>query len=199
MNTQWQCPLCKAANLVPAPLCRVCRTPWPGIRSRSRAEDDDAPLTANLLESLPAPAALACLAFVLFFWWAPVTRPFSVPNVHSGWSASVRADRHDELRLARRDLLALAEELGRTLDTGAPLSPTWNDRLTSTRQKYQVYGERDRTPKLGAAEVKLHTAVIELASIRYQFSAGQPGVELRERLALVFTVLSEVAEELNNA
>ncbi|MBM4368767.1 MAG: hypothetical protein FJ102_21315 [Deltaproteobacteria bacterium] len=199
MNTQWQCPLCKAANLVPAPLCRVCRTPWPGIRSRSRADDDDSPVATNLLESLPAPAALAFLALVLFFWWEPVTRPFSVPNVHSGWTASVRAERRDELRLARRDLLALAEELERTLSTGTPLPAAWNDNLTSTRQKYQVYGERDRTPKLGVAEVKLHTAVIELASIRYQLSAGQPGVELRERLALVFSVLSEVAEELNNA
>ena len=198
MNTEWQCPLCRAANLVPAPVCRVCRTRWPGIATEVDDEADDAPVATSVFESLPAPGLLAVMAMGLFFWWEPVTRPFAVPNVHSGWTASVRAERRDELRIARRDVAALAGEVGRTLETGAPLAPDWNERLTATRLKHQIYGERERTPKLGVAEVKLHSAVIELASIRYQLSAGENAVNLRERLEIVYTVLTEVTEELNN-
>lgn len=198
MNTEWQCPLCRAANLVPAPVCRVCRTRWPGIGARVDDDGDEAPVATSVFESVPAPALLAVLAVVLFFWWEPVTRPFSVPNVHSGWTASVRAERRDELRVARRDVQALAEEIGRTLESGVPLAPDWNERLTATRLRHQIYGERDRTPKLGVAEVKLHSAVLELASIRYQLSAGENTVHLRERLDVVHTVLAEVTSELNH-
>lgn len=199
MNTEWECPLCRSTNLVPAPLCRVCRTPWPGIRARAEEGLEGEEELPSLLASLPAPMALLLLAVVLFFWWEPVTRPFSVPSEHSGWTASVRAERRDELRVARRELQALATEMNATLNEGKPLAPDWNERLSDCRQRWQIYGEHDRAPNLGAAEVKLYSAVLELASIRFQLSSGTSPAELSQRLESVNTVLEDVGEELNNA
>jgi len=159
-------------------------------------EDDDLP---SLLASLPAPLVLSFLAAVLFFWWEPVTRPLSVPSEHSGWTAAVGTERREELRVARRQLQALAEEMRTTLAEDKPLAPDWNERLSACRQRWQIYGEHDRAPALGAAEVKLHSAVLELASIRFQLSAGTTPSELIQRLDTVNAVLEEVGEELNNA
>ncbi|GDX80157.1 hypothetical protein LBMAG42_19680 [Deltaproteobacteria bacterium] len=199
MNTEWECPLCRSTNLVPAPQCRVCRTRWPGIRARAAEDDEPEDELPSLLGSLPAPMGLVLLAVVLFFWWEPVTRPFSVPSEHSGWTASVHAERRDELRAARRDLEVLAAEMRATLSEQKPLPADWNDRLSDSRQRWQIYGEHDRAPHLGVAEVKLHSAVLELASIRFQLSTGTNLAELNERLDAVYSVLSEAGEELNNA
>jgi hypothetical protein len=136
---------------------------------------------------------------VLFFWWEPVTRPFSVPSQRSGWTTSIRMERHEQLRRARSDLTALAGEMRETLSRGAPLAADWNDRLSSARQHWQLYGEQDRAPDLAAVEVQLHSAVLELASIRFQLSSGVNPLELNERLDIVYTVLAQAGEELNNA
>jgi hypothetical protein len=199
MNTEWECPLCRTTNLVPAPICRVCRTAWPGIRARGGEPEEEEEPIPPLLASIPAPMALCLLALVLFFWWEPVTRPFSVPSQRSGWTTSVRLERHEQLRRARADLLALSGEMRATLDNGVPLPPDWNDRLSSARQHWQIYGEQDRAPSLGAVEVQLNSAVLELASIRFQLTSGVSPLELSERLVTVYTVLTQAGEELNNA
>ncbi len=199
MNTEWECPLCRTTNLVPAPICRVCRTPWPGIRARSDETVEGEEELPSLLSSLPAPMVLTFLALVLLFWWEPVTRPFSVPSQHSGWTTSVRLERHDELRRARADLIELAAEMRATLSGGAPLAPDWNDRLSGCRQGWQIYGETDRAPNLAGVEVRLHSAVLELASIRFQLSSGVSPTELNQRLDAVDAALILAGEELNNA
>lgn len=199
MNTEWQCPLCRASNLVPAPICRVCRTLWTGIRSQATPAEDEAEPTFGVLESLPGPAFLLLLAVTLLVAWPEVAGAFSVPNQHSGWTASVRGERRAELRIARAELEDLANELLESLQGSQTLSPDFNDRLIATRQKWQIYGESERTPQLGAAEVKLHSAVIEIANIRYLVSAGQNPSELLERMTVVLTVLSTVREDLDNA
>ena len=198
MNTEWQCPLCRAANLVPAPICRVCRTPWPGIKGQEVALDEDGPIPFGILESLPGPALLLLLAFTLFVAWPDVAGAFSVPNQHSGWTASIRGERRAELRVARSELEALANELDKTLEGAQPLAPDYNERLIAARQKWQIYGESDRTPQLGGPEVKLHSAVIELANIRFLLTSGQNPSELRERLHVVQSVLVQVGEELSH-
>lgn len=199
MNTEWECPLCRSTNLVPAPVCRVCRTPWPGIRARSDETVDGVEELPSILAALPAPMALLSLALVLYFWWEPVTRPFSVPSQHSGWTTSVRLERRDELRRARNDLVELSDEMRVTLTSGAPLAPDWNERLSSCRQNWQIYGETDRAPSLAGVEVKLHSAVLELASIRFQLTSGVNPTELNQRLDAVYTALTRAGEELNNA
>lgn len=199
MNTEWQCPLCRASNLVPAPVCRVCRTQWPGIKGRELPPEDDTPSSFGMLESLPGPATLLLLAFVLLVAWPEVAGAFSVPNTHSGWTAAVRGERSAELRIARGELETLATEMMLTLDGAQPLPPDFNERLISVRQKWQIYGEGDRTPQFGAAEVKLHSAVIELANIRFLLTSGQNPSELRERLKVVQSVLVEVVGDLSHA
>lgn len=199
MNTDWACPLCRTTNLVPAPLCRVCRTRWPGIRAHTDELGEGEEPGPTYLETLPAPTALLLLAVVLFFWWEPVTRPFSVPSQRSGWTTSVRLERHEQLRRARSELLALSADMRTTLQTGSPLPAQWNDRLSYARQHWQLYGEQDRAPNLAAVEVQLNAAVLELASIRFQLSSGVNPLELNERLDSVYTVLEQAGEELNNA
>lgn len=202
MNTEWACPLCRTTNLVPAPSCRVCRTPCPGTGVDADEEEDVGEGEDHVrafLASLPAPLALLLLAIVLGFWWEPVTRPFSVPSQRSGWTTSIRMERHEQLRRARADLTGLAAEMRETLQSGAPLSTDWNDRLSWARQHWQVYGEQDRAPNLGAAEVHLNSAVLELASIRFLLSSGVSPLELNERLDTVYTALSQAGEELNHA
>lgn len=199
MNTDWQCPLCRTTNLVPAPVCRVCRTRWPGIRSRGEDFAEAEEPAGSLLDALPAPAALLMLAIVMFFWWEPVTRPFSVPSQRSGWTTSVRLERHEQLRRARSELLSLTGEMRQTLEGGTPLPADWNDRLSYARRHWQLYGEKDRAPNLAAVEVQLNSAVLELASVRFQLSSGVSPLELNERLDTVYTVLEQAGEELNNA
>lgn len=199
MRTEWECPLCRTTNLVPAPVCRVCRCPWPGIRARADDWPEDEDDRPSFLQALPAPMALLCLGLVLFFWWEPVTRPFTVPSQHSGWTTSVHVERSDELRRARTVLIGLSDEMRKTLAEGGALTPDWNDRLSSCRQHWQVYGEKDRAPNLASVEVKLHSAVLELASIRFQLSSGVSPSELSQRLESVYAVLSQAGEELNNA
>ena len=85
----------------------------------------------------------------------------------------------------------------KTLTEEYPISTSWTDRLSFSRQRWQIYGERDRAPRLGVAEVKLHAVVLELASIRFQLSAGISRVELAHRLDAVSALLDEVTTELN--
>ena len=199
MNTEWECPLCRTANLVPAPSCRVCRTAWPGIRAGGDGTVEGEGGLPPFLSSVPAPAVLVAIAVMLFLYWEPVTRPFSVPAEHSGWTGSGSGGRRDELRASRHDLSVLVSEMRKTLTEEFPLSDAWNDRLSASRQRWQIYGEHDRAPRLGAAEVKLHAAVLELASIRFQLSTGISRVELAHRLDAVSSLLDAVSTELNGA
>ena len=194
----WRCPCCGALNEVATSACRVCRTPEPGVIAAT-ARPDLFGTVVGMGAALPAPLLLLGLAVAMDLWWQPLTAPFAISTTHSGWSAAAFVDRRQELSTALRELRGLQREIVAASTGTASLEGDWNDRLARVREKWQLYGEADRMPRLGDAEVALCNVVLELASIRYQLAQGADASSIAAHLDSAERQLATAEENLKNA
>lgn len=189
-----RCPLCRCPTEPGALECEVCRAQLTDVDPGPPVEESDRP--RRLFSSMPSPLALLAFALVCLWWWEPITRPFNVPNVHSGWSASATLNRRAELLDATYEITFLVDELGTAARAGKVLDARWGRQLSQVRLRWRLTGST--SGRFAPMEQELLEIILECAAIRSEMEVGPGPGSLVDRVDALRGRLQNAERELSD-